>query len=59
MHGSLEYLGGQSVGSYKLFQENKQDAVVGWVTGLRSVFEHFKEMWAWRDIVMILAKFQR
>ncbi|KAG1803427.1 uncharacterized protein BJ212DRAFT_1487030 [Suillus subaureus] len=26
------------VGSYKLFQENKQDAVVGWVTGLRSVF---------------------
>ncbi|KAG1859543.1 hypothetical protein DFJ58DRAFT_840125 [Suillus subalutaceus] len=31
------------VGSYKLFQENKQDTVVGWVTGLRSVFEHFKE----------------
>ncbi|KAG2119473.1 uncharacterized protein F5147DRAFT_766964 [Suillus discolor] len=47
------------VGSYKLFRENKQDAVVGWVTGLRSVFEHFKETWAWRDIVMILAEFQR
>ncbi|KAG1877496.1 hypothetical protein F4604DRAFT_1924138 [Suillus subluteus] len=47
------------VGSYKLFRENKQDAVVGWVTGLRSVFERFKEMRAWRDIVMILAEFQR
>ncbi|KAG1883465.1 hypothetical protein F4604DRAFT_1983247 [Suillus subluteus] len=47
------------VGSYKLFRENKQDAVVGWITGLRSVFERFKEMRAWRDIVMILAEFQR
>ncbi|KAG1847704.1 hypothetical protein F4604DRAFT_1935748 [Suillus subluteus] len=47
------------VGSYKLFRENKQDAVVGWVTSLRSVFERFKKTRAWRDIVMILAEFQR
>ncbi|KAG1784801.1 uncharacterized protein HD556DRAFT_1461353 [Suillus plorans] len=47
------------VGSYKLFREHKQDAVVGWVTGLRSVYERFKETLAWRDIVMILAEFQR
>ncbi|KAG1816426.1 uncharacterized protein BJ212DRAFT_1299700 [Suillus subaureus] len=47
------------VGSYKLFREHKQDVVVGWVTGLRSVFERFKETLAWQDIVMILAKFQR
>ncbi|KAG2742858.1 hypothetical protein P692DRAFT_20879924 [Suillus brevipes Sb2] len=47
------------VSSYKLTRLHKEDHVVGWVHAMRAVYERFQQAMAWRDVVMVVAEYQR
>ncbi|KAG1895950.1 uncharacterized protein F5891DRAFT_983807 [Suillus fuscotomentosus] len=47
------------VSSYKLTRLHKEDHVVGWVHAMCAVYEGFQQAMAWRDVVMVVAEYQR
>ncbi|KAG2079724.1 uncharacterized protein F5147DRAFT_784807 [Suillus discolor] len=47
------------VGTYKAARLHKDDHVVGWVHAMRAVYECLQQAMAWRDIVIVVAEYQR
>ncbi|KAG1836059.1 hypothetical protein DFJ58DRAFT_735271 [Suillus subalutaceus] len=47
------------VSNYKVARSHKEDHVVGWAHAMRAVYERFQQAMAWRDIVIIVAEYQR